>query len=122
MIYVLACYACVSTSLCPHRDTGLIVSLVSTCVCVALCGRPVVGLLDCGAQSQRLIAVFESEQNPSLRPGMQWRQLMLNPDVVSLFFKVRRSGSGRQDWTGWDGTVQRERTAWGFGVEVQRPV
>ncbi|XP_043189717.1 exportin-4-like [Amphibalanus amphitrite] len=39
-------------------------------------------------KSQRLIAVFESEQNPSLRPGVQWRQLMLNPDVVSLFFKM----------------------------------
>ncbi|KAF0299696.1 Exportin-4 [Amphibalanus amphitrite] len=38
--------------------------------------------------SQRLIAVFESEQNPSLRPGVNWRQLMLNPDVVSLFFKM----------------------------------
>ena len=49
-----------------------------------------VGLLDGGAQSQRLIAVFESEQNPSLRPGVHWRALMLNPDVVSLFFKVSR--------------------------------
>ncbi|XP_037079811.1 exportin-4-like [Pollicipes pollicipes] len=39
-------------------------------------------------KSQRLIAVFESEQNPSLRPGIQWRDLMLNPDVVSLFFKM----------------------------------
>lgn len=37
---------------------------------------------------KRLMSVFEQDQNPSLRPGQQWRETFLDPTIVQLFFKV----------------------------------
>ena len=35
---------------------------------------------------KKLISVFESDQNPSLRPGAAWKEVMLEPSLVSFFF------------------------------------
>ncbi|XP_063590971.1 exportin-4-like [Penaeus indicus] len=37
---------------------------------------------------KRLMSVFEQDQNPSLRPGQQWRETFLDPAIVQLFFKL----------------------------------
>ncbi|XP_069936406.1 exportin-4 [Cherax quadricarinatus] len=37
---------------------------------------------------KRLMSVFEQDQNPSLRPGQQWRETFLDPLIVQLFFKL----------------------------------
>ena len=39
---------------------------------------------------KKLISVFESDQNPSLRPGVKWTDTILRPTIVPLFFKVRQ--------------------------------
>lgn len=38
---------------------------------------------------KKLISVFESDQNPSLRPGASWKDVMLKPVVCQLFFQVK---------------------------------
>ena len=35
---------------------------------------------------KKLISVFEADQNPSLRPGAGWKDIILQPSVVQLFF------------------------------------
>jgi len=35
---------------------------------------------------KKLISVFESDQNPSLRPGAAWKEVMLEPSLVTFFF------------------------------------
>ena len=37
---------------------------------------------------KKLISVFETDQNPSLRPGAAWKDTILQPSIVQLFFKV----------------------------------
>jgi len=37
---------------------------------------------------KKLISVFESDQNPSLRPGAAWKEVMLDPTLVSFFFDL----------------------------------
>ncbi len=37
---------------------------------------------------KKLISVFEADQNPSLRPGAPWKDLILNPEIPQLFFEV----------------------------------
>ncbi len=37
---------------------------------------------------KKLISVFESDQNPSLRPGPTWKELILEPAIVELFFQL----------------------------------
>ena len=37
---------------------------------------------------KKLISVFESDQNPSLRPGAAWKEVMLDPSLVSFFFDL----------------------------------
>ncbi|CAL4214717.1 unnamed protein product, partial [Meganyctiphanes norvegica] len=37
---------------------------------------------------KRLMSVFEQDQNPSLRPGQQWRDTFLDPAILELFFKL----------------------------------
>lgn len=37
---------------------------------------------------KRLIGVFEADQNPSLRPGPQWSDVFLEPNVVELFYRL----------------------------------
>jgi len=37
---------------------------------------------------KKLISVFESDQNPSLRPGAAWKDVMLDPGLVSFFFDL----------------------------------
>ena len=69
---------------------------------------------------KKLISVFEADQNPSLRPGATWKELVLQPTIVELFFelhlKVRGSaerwspgcvnaaGRARQKWQATAGT------------------
>ncbi len=38
---------------------------------------------------KKLISVFESDQNPSLRPGAPWKETILQPSIAQLFFQVR---------------------------------
>ncbi len=38
---------------------------------------------------KKLISVFESDQNPSLRPGAPWKETILQPTIAQLFFQVR---------------------------------
>lgn len=38
---------------------------------------------------KKLISVFESDQNPSLRPGAPWKDTILQPSIVQLFFQVQ---------------------------------
>ncbi|XP_068202365.1 LOW QUALITY PROTEIN: exportin-4-like [Palaemon carinicauda] len=45
---------------------------------------------------KRLMSVFEQDQNPSLRPGQQWRETFLDPTIVQLFFKLY--WRVREDW------------------------
>ncbi|XP_063862647.1 exportin-4-like [Scylla paramamosain] len=45
---------------------------------------------------KRLMSVFEQDQNPSLRPGQQWRETFLDPAIVQLFFKLY--WRVREDW------------------------
>ena len=35
-----------------------------------------------------MISVFESDQNPSLRPGAAWKDIMLDPSLVAFFFDL----------------------------------
>ena len=37
---------------------------------------------------KKLISVFEADQNPSLRPGATWKELILQPTIVELFFEL----------------------------------
>ena len=37
---------------------------------------------------KKLISVFEADQNPSLRPGASWKDVILNPEIPKLFFEV----------------------------------
>ena len=37
---------------------------------------------------KKLISVFEADQNPSLRPGAAWKEVMLEPSLVSFFFDL----------------------------------
>ncbi len=37
---------------------------------------------------KKLISVFEADQNPSLRPGAPWKETILQPGIIQLFFKV----------------------------------
>ena len=37
---------------------------------------------------KKLISVFEADQNPSLRPGAAWKEVMLEPTLVSFFFDL----------------------------------
>ncbi|CAB4058836.1 unnamed protein product [Lepeophtheirus salmonis] len=37
---------------------------------------------------KKLISVFESDHNPSLRPGISWKETILDPSVVKLFFEL----------------------------------
>ena len=37
---------------------------------------------------KKLISVFESDQNPSLRPGASWKDPILNPQIPQLFFEL----------------------------------
>ena len=37
---------------------------------------------------KKLISVFENDQNPSLRPGAAWKEVMLDPSLVSFFFDL----------------------------------
>ena len=38
---------------------------------------------------KKLISVFEADQNPSLRPGASWKEVILNQEIPKLFFEVR---------------------------------
>jgi len=35
---------------------------------------------------KKLISVFESDQSPTLRPGLAWKDIMLDPNLVSFMF------------------------------------
>ena len=37
---------------------------------------------------KKLISVFENDQNPSLRPGAAWKEVILDPSLVSFFFDL----------------------------------
>ena len=37
---------------------------------------------------KKLISVFESDQNPSLRPGATWKDTILDPSITRLFFDL----------------------------------
>ena len=37
---------------------------------------------------KKLISVFEADQNPSLRPGASWKEVILNQEIPKLFFEV----------------------------------
>ena len=37
---------------------------------------------------KKLISVFESDQNPSLRPGASWKDTILNTQIPQLFFEL----------------------------------
>eukprot|EP00094_Tigriopus_californicus_P000138 TCALIF_00134-PA protein Name:"Similar to xpo4 Exportin-4 (Xenopus laevis)" AED:0.05 eAED:0.05 QI:354/0.88/0.9/1/1/1/10/107/1127 len=37
---------------------------------------------------KKLISVFESDQNPSLRPGITWKDIILDPSIIQLFFNL----------------------------------
>ena len=37
---------------------------------------------------KKLISVFESDQNPSLRPGAPWKDTILDPGIAKLFFNL----------------------------------
>ena len=37
---------------------------------------------------KKLISVFESDQNPSLRPGATWKDTILKPVICQLFFQL----------------------------------
>ena len=37
---------------------------------------------------KKLISVFEADQNPSLRPGASWKEVILDQDIPKLFFEV----------------------------------
>ncbi|XP_076041566.1 exportin-4-like isoform X2 [Oratosquilla oratoria] len=45
---------------------------------------------------KRLMSVFEQDQNPSLRPGQQWKETFLDPSVIQLFFRLYWKVRG--DW------------------------
>ena len=51
---------------------------------------------------KKLISVFESDQNPSLRPGAPWKDTILQPSITELFFEVRKKVA-HQFKTGYDG-------------------
>lgn len=37
---------------------------------------------------KKLISVFEADQNPSLRPGASWKEVILNQEIPKLFFEL----------------------------------
>ena len=37
---------------------------------------------------RKLISVFETDQNPSLRPGAPWKDIILDPAIAPLFFSL----------------------------------
>lgn len=41
--------------------------------------------------SEKLISIFEADQNPSFRPGASWKELLIHPSLVQLFFSVTSS-------------------------------
>ena len=41
---------------------------------------------------KKLISVFEADQNPSLRPGASWKEVILNQEIPKLFFEVSTAG------------------------------
>ena len=45
---------------------------------------------------KKLISVFESDQNPSLRPGASWKDTILNTQIPQLFFELHLKVSSIQ--------------------------
>jgi len=37
---------------------------------------------------KKLISVFETDQNPSLRPGAPWKDVVLDPEIAKMFFEL----------------------------------
>ena len=47
---------------------------------------------------KKLISVFEADQNPSLRPGASWKEVILNQEIPKLFFEVSKSFTNRHSY------------------------
>ena len=37
---------------------------------------------------KKLISVFETDQNPSHRPGAPWKDVVLDPEIAKMFFEL----------------------------------
>ena len=68
---------------------------------------------------KKLISVFEADQNPSLRPGASWKEVILNQEIPKLFFEVSTALTTAKGSMPFNSMIKQTSVDIGFAAQVR---